>query len=110
MNGKPLWRRFAEMTPEEIEAEEASDLAHMRDGTMNEVEARERAEAWEKASEWRNQQAVALRSVKRLADATGCPKDVPLVRWLIDKGLLVEKPNGYDFTEKARVLLKRLEP
>ncbi len=98
---KPLWMQFVEMTPEEVEAEQARDLARMKDGTMTEEEADERAAAWEKAAEWQEKEADALERLGRLADATGCPEGVSPVRWLLDKSLLVETADGYAFTAKA---------
>jgi hypothetical protein len=95
---RPLWQQFVEMTPEEVEAEQAADLARMRDGTMTEEEAGERAKAWEKAGEWQQQQANILERIDRLAQATSCPKDVHPVRWLIDKKLLIKTTDGYAFT------------
>jgi hypothetical protein len=108
---KPLWRRFVEMTPEELEAENADARARANAGTMTAAEIDERREAHEKAQQWTAQRAEQMTRLIRLANATGCPKDVPIVPWLIGKGLLVKTEDGYAFTDEAmRLPLTAISP
>ena len=96
---KPLWQKFIEMTPEELDAEQASDLASMH--FMSDAEAQERADAYRKAGEWQIQEGEKLLRWGRLASATGCPEGAAVVPWLIAKGLLVASKDGYVLTDKA---------
>jgi hypothetical protein len=95
---KPLWFRFANMTTEETEAEQAEDLRRCQSGEMSEAEADERIAAWDKAARYCKTQAQLLDKAGKLAHATGCPADTPPVRWLIDKGLMREDGT---FTDRA---------
>ena len=101
MTTKPLWRQFVDMSEKEALAEQATEFARLETGEMTEAERKERVAAWRRAAKWHADESDLL--MVRLARATGCPKNVPAVRWLIQQGLLVKAENelGFAFTEKA---------
>jgi hypothetical protein len=58
---QPLWWRFAQMTPEEAQAEWSLEIARLETGEMSDAEADERAAAWGRAGEWQLAQADILK-------------------------------------------------
>jgi hypothetical protein len=85
MTTEPLWKRFAAMTDEEVEAMRAAHLARLEKG----------------------ERAMILGCALRLAQATGCPEGEPVFPWLVKCGLAVEHDDGsYEITEKGTIFSK----
>ena len=83
MTTEPLWKRFAAMTNEEVEAMRAADLAALERGDLS-------------------KRAKVLTCAIRLAQATGCPEDEPVFPWLIKRGLAVQHDDGsFEITSTA---------
>jgi hypothetical protein len=106
MTTKPLWRQFVDMSEEEALVEQATEFACLETGEMTEAKRKERVAAWRRAAKWHADESDRLKKMVRLARATGCPKNVPVVRWLIRQDLLVKAENefGFAFTDKANEL------
>ena len=102
MTSKPLWQQFYEMTEKQAQEVQAEDLRRIRSGEMSPHEAEERARAWRRASEQQLREAETQFELCKLARATGCPDQTPVIPWLLERGLVVEHPDGgYVMTAKA---------
>jgi hypothetical protein len=86
-----LTERVLAMTPEELAVERERDC-----GSLNLIEFKERAAAWRAVFDRDHDQKKAEHEERahRLANATGCPKNKPVIPWLIRKGLLMKTPSG----------------
>ena len=97
---KLLWQQFYEMTEEQAKAEQAEDMRRLQSGEMSEDEALERAAAWDRAGQQQRAEADAQLRVVQLARAAGCPKDAPVIPWLLEKGLIVKTDGRYVITKQ----------
>jgi hypothetical protein len=100
----PLWQRYAQMTPEQFNAEVTRNIERMKSGEISAGEADELHAAMGRAIEHQKKQLEHVERIGRLARATDCPANKPILPWLVKKGLLARTPSDeYYFTPKANL-------
>jgi hypothetical protein len=114
MGGKVTWIDLWKMTDAEQRAFKAKYRARFEAGEMTPDEIRAIGEEWAKLAAHEMATADLDFDMIRLARATGCPDDAPVIPWLLERGLVarirVQELDRFRLTAKGEEMLRSVGP
>jgi len=114
MSSKVTWIDLWKMTDAEQRAFKAKYRARFEAGEMTPDEIRAIGEEWAKLAAHEMATADLDFDMIRLARATGCPDDVPVTPWLLERGLVarirVQELDRFRLTAKGEEMLRSVGP
>ena len=110
MSSKVTWIDLCKMTDAEQRAFKAKYRARFEAGEMTQDEIRAIGEEWAKLAAHEMAAGNLDFNMIRLARATGCPDDAPVIPWLLERGLVarirVQELDSFRLTTKREEMLR----